>query len=133
MPERNDSLETNGQLSTDASIPSGRPRGLRLWFFAGFLPVFVGMLLLVKVMAMHPSGQYVVQYPLWQYYKVALSRLFAASTMGPASSNGSQLAEMIGQHLSVSAAGGLLAVAIVGWLRKRTSQPEGHTTDESAA
>jgi hypothetical protein len=43
-----------------------RARPLWLWFAGGFLFVFVGMLLLVTMTAMHHTGQYVVQYPLWR-------------------------------------------------------------------
>jgi hypothetical protein len=94
--------------------PVRRTRRLLPWFAGGFLLVFIGMLLLVTMTTMHPSGQYVVRYPLWQYYGVMVPRLFGPSTLGPASGGSSALVETGVFHLLFSAAGGCAAGA-VGW------------------
>lgn len=80
--------------------------------------MFVGLLFLVKIMAMHPSGRYVMQYPLWAYYGVMAPRLFRPSVLGPASGNASRLVETGVTHVLLSAAGGCAAVA-VGWCVRR--------------
>jgi hypothetical protein len=84
-----------------------------LWFGAGFLLVFVGMLLLVTRLAMHPSGEYLVQYPLWMYYGVMLPRFLETTrTLGPGSEAHWAALETGLFHLLLSTAGGLVAVAV---------------------
>lgn len=56
------------KMPNDPDIPAAqaqqgqgtRRRGLWPWFAAGFLVVFVGMLLFVRMFSMHPSGEFVV-------------------------------------------------------------------------
>ena len=99
-------------------------RGHLLWplFAGGFVLVFVGMLFLVPMTAMHPSGQYAVRGPLWLYYWYGLSVVFGPSIVGPVSGNDSALLETALSHLLLSAAGGSAATAVgwsVGRLRSR--------------
>jgi hypothetical protein len=93
------------------------------WFAGGFLIVFVGILLFATILAMHPSGQAVVQYPLWQYYVVEISQLprafFGPSYLGPTSGSTSAFAETLGQHILVSLAGGCVAAGVRWLLSKR--------------
>ncbi len=78
----------------------------RIWFGIGFLLVFVGMLLLVKIQVMHPSGNAVVECPLWRYYGNELYKEVTPQNFGPASSNSSALGETLFQHILLSALGG---------------------------
>jgi hypothetical protein len=125
-------METDGKSTASAASPVRRPRRLWLWFAAGFLLVFVGMLLFVHMTAMHRSGQYAVRSPLWQYYADGLPRLFGPSTLGPASGGSLALLETALFHLLFSAAGGA-AVATVGWcvsrLRSRRAAEPNATPD----
>jgi hypothetical protein len=107
-------MEFDGKSIAGAATPIRRPRRLWLWFAGGFLIAFVGMLLLVRMIVMHSSGQYAVEIPLWQYYADALPRLLGPSTLGPSSANGSALPETALFHLLLSAAAGGAAAA-VGW------------------
>jgi len=104
-------MEVGGKSSVS---PIRRPRQLWLWFAGGFLIAFVGMLLMVRMMVMHSTGQYAVKIPLWQYYADALPELLGPSTLGPPSANGSALPEIALFHLLLSAAAGGAAAA-VGW------------------
>jgi hypothetical protein len=125
-------MEAGGKSTTSAATPVLRPRQSWLWFVVGFLLVFVGMLLLVSMTAMHPSGQYAVQYPLWQYYAVGLRRLFGDSNLGPASGGTLAVVETGLFHLLFSAIGGFVFAA-VGWyvrrLRSRTPAARGDAPD----
>src|SRR5262245_34150027 len=105
-------MKAEGKSTASAASSVRGPRRLWLWFVAGFLLVFVGMLLLVTMTAMHPSGQYAVQYPLWRYYAIGLPRLFGYSALGPASGGTSALMETGGFHLLFSAIGGGAAAAV---------------------
>jgi len=101
--------------STDSNAkPVPRPRLRWLWFAGGFLLVFVGLLLLVDVTAMHPSGPYVVRYQLWRYCLANPLRSSGRSTLGPGSGGTSQFVETALVHLVLSAAGGGAATAL-GW------------------
>jgi peptidoglycan/LPS O-acetylase OafA/YrhL len=92
------------------------------WFAGGFVAVFVGLLLLYPVMAMHPSGQYAVRERLWEFYADALPRYFGRSTLGPASSNKDGLPSVALEHLVLSAAGGCVAAGIGWWRRQRAAR-----------
>jgi hypothetical protein len=94
------------------------PGRLWLWFVSGFLVVFVGMLLIVKMTEVHPSGQYAVRCPLWQYYVIFAPQLFATSTLGPASGSASTLLETGMFHLLFSGVGDG-ATAALGWCVRR--------------
>ena len=115
--------------STASSATAVRqPSRLWLWFAGGLLLVFVGMLLLVDMTAMHSSGQYAVRSPLWLFYADGIARVFGPSTLGPASGSGSALLETALLHLLFSVAGGGTGAAI-GWciskLRSRkTAEPD---------
>ncbi len=95
-----------------------RPRRLWFWFAGGFLLVFVAILLLTKMTAMHPSGQYAERYPLWKYYGVMVPRQFGPSVLGPGRADTSAMVETGIFHLLFSAAGGCVAVAVGWWKRK---------------
>jgi hypothetical protein len=71
---------------------------------------------------MHPSGQYAVRYPLWQYYGAMLPPLFGRSTLGPASGGTSALVETGVFHLLFSGAGGCAAAAVGWWVRRLQSR-----------
>src|SRR5262245_61135663 len=105
-------MEADDKSTPRAATPVRRPRRLWLWFAGGFLLVFVGMLLLVQMTAMHRSGQYAVRSPLWRYYADGLLRLFRRSTLVPASGGGSALLETALFHVLFSAAGGSAATAV---------------------
>jgi hypothetical protein len=107
-------METGNNPTVNIAGSVHRLCRLWLWFASGFLLVFVVMLLLVRMTMMHPSGQYVVRYPLWRYYGVMVPRLFGPSTLGPVSGGTSILVETVAVHLLFSAAGGCAAAAI-GW------------------
>jgi hypothetical protein len=76
-------METDIKSTASPAPPVRRSRRLWLWFVGGFLLVFVALLLLVHMVAMHPSGQFAVRYPLWQYYMDGLPRLFGNTMLGP--------------------------------------------------
>ena len=119
-------METNGNSTDSGATPVQRTRQLCLWFAGGFLLVFVGMLLLVRVTAMHSSGQYAAAFPLWRYYANGLPRLFGPSTLGPASGGTSALLETALFHLLFSLAGGGAATAVawsIGRFRNRRAAP----------
>jgi hypothetical protein len=125
-------MKAHDKPTASAATPVRRPRRLWPWFAGGFLLVFVGMLLLVHMTAMHPSGQYAARSPLWQYYADSLPRLFGPSTLGPASGGSSALLETALIHLLFSTAGGA-AVTAVGWcvgrLRNRRAVEPNATPD----
>jgi len=100
--------------TADVTTTVHRTRRLRLWFAAGYLVVFVGMLFLVHIIAIHTSGRYATEYPLWRYYADGLSRLFGTSTLGPASTGALPLVETALLHVLLSTLGGG-AAAVVGW------------------
>ena len=109
-------------IKTATRIPVRRPRRLWLWFMAGFVLVFVGMLLVVRVTAMHPSGQYAVHYSLWQYYADGLPQLFGPSTLGPASGGESALVGAVLFQMMFSMVGGAAAIGVrwgIGRFRSR--------------
>ncbi len=110
-------MEAEGRTTTSDTSPVRQPRRLWLWVVGGFLLVFVGMLLLVHVLAIHPSGQYLVQYQLWEYYVVRVPRLFVTTTLGPASGGTSTLFETAFFHLLFSVIGGGVTVAVGRYVR----------------
>jgi hypothetical protein len=121
-------MEADGKSAPNATVPARRPRRQRLWFAGGFLLVFVGMLLLVHMTALHRSGRYAVRSPLWRYYADSIPRLFGTGTLGPASGCDTVLLETALLHLLFSAAGGTAGVAVgwsVGRLRsRRAAEPD---------
>jgi hypothetical protein len=115
-------MEAEGKSIARAVTPGRRSRRLWLWFGGGFLLVFVAMLLLVHLSAMHRSGQYAIRYPLWHYYADGIPRLFGPSTLGPAGGGSSALLETAMYHLLFSAVGGAAGVAVgwfVGWEKRQ--------------
>ncbi|MBN1912362.1 MAG: hypothetical protein JW818_21760 [Pirellulales bacterium] len=98
----------------NTSGPARASRGLWIWFVGGAVLVFVGMLLFVKIDAMHPSGQYATSYPLWEYYAVMLPLAIRPTPLGPASGSISNSITVLGQHLLLSAIGGCMAIG-AGW------------------
>lgn len=112
-------MEAESRSSVYVASPVPKPRRLYLWFVGGFLLVFVGMLLAVNIMVMHPSGQYAVSYPLWQYYVVYLPKLIGPSALGPASGESSALVPRLGIHLVISSVGGGAATGLGWWVHRR--------------
>jgi hypothetical protein len=106
--------------STDRPAQTAPRRRWRWrWFAGGFAVVFIGLLLLYPVTAMHPSGQYVVRERLSAFYADAIPRLFGPSTLGPASNNSGALAGVAVEHLALSTLGGCVVAAVPWWLRRR--------------
>lgn len=90
-------------------------RRLLQWSLAGFLLVFVGMLVGTRELSMLPSGAAVVSLPLWQYYLVELHRAFFGSRgLGPASGSTWAMIQTAAVHLLCSAIGGAAMLGI-GW------------------
>lgn len=69
---------------------------------------------------MHPSGNSLVQYKLWEYYLVQIPRAFQTHNLGPATSGSSGLETYLFQHLACSTAAGFVAVGI-GWGKHKIS------------
>lgn len=88
------------------------------WFVAGFLLVFIGMCVTVTMYAMHPSGEFVIQCSLWEYYLIELPRAFGPQSLGPATGSSSAAISTSLEHLLLSAGGGTLFLGI-GWLVRR--------------
>ncbi len=96
-----------------------RRRGLWLWFAVGFLIVFVGMLLFVPMVSMHPSGEFVVACQLWQYYILAIQRgLHSSGNLGPTTGSSAAAVNTLLQHVLFSVVGGAFMLAIVWSVRK---------------
>ena len=100
-------MQANVGSTANAGSPGPRRRRLWPWFVGRFLLVFVGMLLLVHMIVMQPSGRYAVRASLWQYHADSLPQLFGTSHLGPASGNTSVLAET-----------GLFSLAVLGSRRR---------------
>ena len=79
---------------------------LRIWFFIGFLLVFVGMLLFDTMYVMLPSGKGVVQCSLWDYYRIELYKAFTTHALGPGNSSRSAFGETLFFHVLFSVLGG---------------------------
>lgn len=71
MADTSSSSPKQAEAGSSASIFCG----LWLWFVAGFIIVFAGMLLGVRMYSVLPSGQAVVERPLWQRSRVRLRRM----------------------------------------------------------
>jgi hypothetical protein len=111
-------MDSDDNTSASAPGPVRRRGRLWLWFAAGFLLAFSAMLLLVHMTAMHPSGQFAVRYPLWQYYVVVFPRAFGTTTLGPAGDESSAVIEVLGVHVLLAAGAGCVAAG-VGWCLRR--------------
>lgn len=128
-------MEGDGKSTARVATPARRPRRLWLWFLSGFLVVFVGMLLLVHMTAMHRSGRYAVRSPLWHYYAGGIPRLFGTNTLGASSGGESALLETALFHLLFSTAGGGSGAALgwcVGRSRSRRAVEPGAAADGGA-
>jgi ABC-type Fe3+ transport system permease subunit len=102
-----------------------RPGRLWVWFLAGFLIVFVGMLLFAKTYDLLPSGRGVVQISLWQYYELRLPKMFAAQPLGSGARGPSGVITTLFQHVISAALGGFVGLAI-GWkVQKRRQRRTG--------
>ena len=91
----------------------------QVWFVIGFLLVFVGMLLFDKMYTMLPSGQGVIQCPLWRYYGIELHKAFMPHALGPGDSGGSAFGETLFFHFLFSVVGGFVFVGASKLLSKR--------------
>lgn len=104
------------------STPRRRNR-LWPWFAAGFLAVFVGMLLAVRMYRVQPAGPGIERCALWEYYADEIGRAFGpARPMGPAT-GGSSLGTTILQHVLLSVAGGLVLAGVGRLVRRRGREP----------
>lgn len=107
----------------------------RIWFGIGFLLVFVAMLLLVRMHVMHPSGNAVVECPLWRYYGNELYKQVTPHNLGPASSNSSASGETLFFHVLLSVVGGCVfagaGVVIGRSLTKKSLDPGNDKRQES--
>ena len=104
-------------MTTDSNDAGHRPAARRAiwpWFLAGFLLVFVGMLLGIRTG--YYTGAAVVECPLWQYYLLELKRnLQWTQTLGPASGSSSYALMTFVEHALVSLAAGA-ALAGIAWV-----------------
>lgn len=107
-------MKTVGKSMDMPAIQVRRTRRLWLWFAAGFLPVFVAMLVLLHMTVLHRSGQYAVRLPLWRYYADGIARQFSSSAFGSASQSDWVLVHTAFFHLLFSVVGGSVLTAI-GW------------------
>ncbi len=93
--------------------------GLWVWFGAGFAVVFVGMLVGVRMRALDPSGRYLVECRLWEYYRMELPGEFRVSEpLGPGSGQSLGVMRTAGEHVLASGVGGGLAMGM-GWVVRR--------------
>lgn len=97
---------------------SGSSLVLWPWFVVGFLFVFIGMSFTVTMYSMHPSGEYVTEYSLWEYYWIEIPRGFGPQSLGPATGSSSAARRTAFEHLLLSAGGGAVCLGI-GWLLRR--------------
>ena len=119
MPEDSPASPSTHQPTPQRHVAS--PRRLRRWFVAGFLFVFLGMLLLLAQSIY--TGNALIQRKLWQFYLLEIRRFFTFSgAIGPASGSGTQPFITLLQHLAVSCVGGLLLVAISALVTKNGEQ-----------
>lgn len=87
-----------------------------MWFATGFVSVFVLMLFFVKMLQMHPSGAYLVNCSLLDYYQSELGRLGQPRTLEPAGE--SNLGLVFAQHLiSALVGGGVFLLGAFGFTR----------------
>lgn len=107
-------------------------RGLRKWFVAGFLIVFIGLLIFTKGTSMTPAGDAVVVTPLWQYYLIHVNQsLNSSGNFGPTSGSGQAAVITFLQHAICSAVGGTILLG-VGWVVCKKSNRGQHRTQNSA-
>ena len=92
-----------------------------MWFLAGFLIVFVGMLFFFTTYDMLPSGRGIVKTNLWEYYSLRVPLMFKAQALGPGTVRSSAVMLTLVQHTICAAFGGLVALAI-GWKAKMRRQ-----------
>jgi hypothetical protein len=91
----------------------------RIWFFIGFVLVFVGILLFVQTYEMLPSGEGVIKVSLWHYYGVAFHNAFMPHAFGPGTNSGSGLGGTLFFHGLVSVLGGLIFAGVAKVISKR--------------
>lgn len=110
---------SNESPFTPPSVPL--PKNLswrkRKWFLAGFLIVFVGMLLLVNQSSHVPGA--LARLKLWQYYFVEFRRALGPQTLGPATGSGPGAVYMLFLHFAASCIGGLVAMGCGSILHRR--------------
>lgn len=108
MPE-----EPNDCSPTDTTSKASprRSRRLRRWFIAGFLLVFVAMLILIN--QLFYTGDALVQCKLWQFYLLEIRQAFTSSgALRPTTSSGGRALTMFVQHLGIAGVGGLISLGI---------------------
>ena len=119
------SARGSGNISPSDNRCPRRRRLLWVWFAAGFLFVFLGMCFGTSMYTLAPSGQGVVRCRLWEYYISEIDRaIMSTSAVGPTSGTGSAAITTPVEHLSVSAAGGLVMLAIGWFVGRRWSKAQ---------
>jgi hypothetical protein len=87
------------------------------WFFAGFLILFAGLLLLYPVHFY--DGRAVYETKLWRYYQLAFRQQWNSSgNAGPTSGNFAVLLRTAFLHVAVATLGGVAAVVAARVLRR---------------
>ena len=106
--------------ASETSQPPSRRRRLWLWFFAGFLAAFLG-LLLAYPMPFFDGGS-VRQTTLWQYYLLEIQlELNASGNLGPTSGDWAAMLTTAITHVMISIVAGGAALAI-GWASQERSR-----------
>ena len=102
---------------------------LWLWFIAGFLVVFIGLLVTVTMYSMRPEGDALVTCRLWQYYAIEIPRAMRFSeSLGPTTGRSSAVIFTAFHHVLFSVAGGaaMLGIGLIVRAirnRRRTPRP----------
>ena len=97
------------------SSHSFRHRQLWLWFVAGFLIVFVAMLIFVTMFSMNASGESLIRCRLWQYYFLEVQRSLQSTGVAGQSSS---IIETVFMHLAFSILGGAVMFGL-GWANRK--------------
>jgi len=116
-----DNTSTDPRPDNNNKAPAPPPRNGRLWiwYVTGFLIVFIGMSLVITMVSMHPSGQFVVECKLWEYYILEIRReLNSSGNLGPATGSSSAAVTTAAEHLLCSAVGGAVMLGIVWTVRR---------------
>ncbi|MGD9128256.1 MAG: hypothetical protein PVH19_12840 [Planctomycetia bacterium] len=101
------------QNETTEEKPASKRR-LWLWFVVGFLVVFLVMSFAMKMLALHPSGQFARYCPLWKYYIIEIRRAMGPSSrmLGPTSGCSAAAITVAFQHILCSAVGGFVSLGM---------------------
>ncbi len=93
-------------------------RRLWLWFAAGFLAAFAGLLIFYPISFYNGRGVY--ETVLWRYYLWEFKQQAESSgALGPTSGGTTGLVVVAVEHVTIAAVGGFLAALIAKLLRSR--------------